>query len=77
MFFNMILANLLIFQGFPGLAVYSGTKFFIEGMSSSMRKELADTGVRITCIQPGDVASEISNFDTDKEVGTIIIVVIY
>ncbi len=33
-----------------------------------MRKELADTGVKVTCIQPGDVTTEISNNDTDQEV---------
>ena len=37
-------------------------------MSSAMRKELAETGVKVTCIQPGDVKTAISNNDTDQEV---------
>ncbi|XP_038055416.1 uncharacterized oxidoreductase SSP1627-like [Patiria miniata] len=41
----------------PGLAVYAGTKYFVEGMTSSMRKELVGTGIRVTNIQPGDVTT--------------------
>lgn len=54
-------------RGFAGLAVYSGTKFFIEGMSQGMRVELAKSGVKVTCIQPGDVESEIYKSTTDEE----------
>ena len=55
-------------QGFAGLAVYSGTKFFIEGLSRGMRAELADSGIKITCIQPGDVRTELLSRSTDQEV---------
>lgn len=37
----------------PGGAVYSGTKFFVEGMSSGLRQEMAGKGVRVSTIQPG------------------------
>ena len=58
----------IIFQGFAGLAVYSGTKFFVEGLSQGMRAELAKTGVKVTCIQPGDVKTELIQQTTDMEV---------
>ncbi|PSN49701.1 hypothetical protein C0J52_05337 [Blattella germanica] len=54
-------------QGFPGLSVYCGTKFFIEGLSQSLRHEVAEFGVKITCIQPGDVMTELFQNTTDKE----------
>ncbi|XP_071951852.1 uncharacterized protein [Antedon mediterranea] len=52
---------------FAGLAVYTGTKFFVEGVSSSLRKEIADSGVKVTCIQPGDVVTELLAHSTDNE----------
>jgi len=61
-------------QGFAGLAVYSGTKFFVEGLSRGMRAELANTGIRITCIQPGDVRTELLSRSTDQEVGCGLVV---
>lgn len=55
-------------RGFAGLAVYSGSKFFVEGLSQGMRHELAPIGVRVTCIQPGDVKTELIQHTTDLEV---------
>jgi len=54
-------------RGFPGLAAYSGTKFFVEGLSQAMRLEVCGQGVKVTCIQPGDVKTNISNNPVDAE----------
>ena len=51
---------------FPTLAVYCGTKYFIEAMSEGARRELVGTGVRITNIQPGDVATDLIMKNTDQ-----------
>lgn len=45
---------------------YSGTKFFVEGLSQGLRKECAGSGVKVTCVQPGDTHTEISACTTDE-----------
>jgi len=59
-------------KAFVGLAVYSGSKFFVEGFSQALRQETAGTGVRVTTIQPGDVNSELTvrNSQIDQEAYT-------
>eukprot|EP00899_Mesostigma_viride_P020783 jgi/Mesvir1/28706/Mv19677-RA.1 len=54
-------------KAFPGLAVYSGAKFFVEATSQALRLETAGTGLRVTCVQPGNVATELLGMSTDPE----------
>ncbi|EDO31654.1 predicted protein, partial [Nematostella vectensis] len=54
-------------KAFPGLAIYSGTKFFVEALSQGLRQEIAGSGVKVTTIQPGDVVTEIGLKTYDKE----------
>ncbi|KAH8078182.1 L-cystine transmembrane transporter [Aureococcus anophagefferens] len=51
----------------PGLAVYSGTKFFVEAVSQGLRAETAGTGVKVTTVQPGDTKSNLKSCTTDEE----------
>ncbi|MEP0546137.1 MAG: SDR family oxidoreductase [Rhodothermales bacterium] len=53
---------------FPGGAVYCGTKFAVRAISEGMRQELTPTfGIRVTCIEPGAVATELGQGITDEE----------
>ena len=54
-------------KAFPGLGVYSGSKFFVEAMSQSLRAETASTGLRVTCIQPGNVETPLLATSTDAD----------
>ena len=54
-------------QAFPGLAVYSGTKAFMEYTLRGMRAELAESGVRLLNLQPGNVATPLQNASSDAE----------
>lgn len=52
---------------FPGLSVYSASKFFAEALSKGLRLETAGTGVRVTTIQPGNVSTELLSHSGDSE----------
>ena len=52
---------------FPGLAVYSASKFFVEAFSQGLRLETAGTGLKVTTVQPGNVATDLSAMSTDGE----------
>jgi NADP-dependent 3-hydroxy acid dehydrogenase YdfG len=52
---------------FPGLTVYSASKFFVEALSQGLRLETAGSGVRVTTVQPGNVATDLLSMSTDEE----------
>jgi NADP-dependent 3-hydroxy acid dehydrogenase YdfG len=52
---------------FPGLAVYSASKFFVEALSQGLRLETAGTGLKVTTIQPGNVATDLIAMSGDEE----------
>ena len=54
-------------KAFAGLAVYSGTKFFVEAVSQGLRAETQGTGVKVTTVQPGDTSSNLKTCTTDEE----------
>lgn len=52
---------------FPGLGVYSASKFFVEATLQALRLETAGQGLRVTSIQPGNTATDLLGMSTDKE----------
>eukprot|EP00808_Paulinella_micropora_P008434 g40601.t1 len=52
---------------FNGLAVYSASKYFVEALSRGLRREVKEHGIRVTCIQPGDVNTSLAKSTTDLE----------
>lgn len=55
-------------QAFSNLAVYSGTKFFEEAVSDAMRQEIAAFGIKVSCIQPGDISTGLHEKSKDRKV---------
>jgi NAD(P)-dependent dehydrogenase (short-subunit alcohol dehydrogenase family) len=45
--------------GFPGGATYCATKFAVVGLCDAVRNELHDSGVKVTCVMPGAVDTEL------------------
>ena len=46
--------------GVPGGATYSGTKFFVVGVSEAVRGELRDTPIEVSCVMPVLVNTELA-----------------
>ena len=42
----------------PGMGVYSGSKFALEGMTDALRPEVAEYGIDVVLIEPGPVDTE-------------------
>ena len=44
--------SIMGYLGYPGCAAYSASKFALRGFSEALRRELADTGVRVMYLAP-------------------------
>ncbi|AEI65248.1 SDR family oxidoreductase [Corallococcus macrosporus] len=53
-------SSLAGFRGLAGHAAYSASKAFLSTFMESLRVDLRGTGVRVTCIYPGFVKSELT-----------------
>jgi NADP-dependent 3-hydroxy acid dehydrogenase YdfG len=45
--------------GNPGTAVYNATKWAVVGFSEALRKEAGPSNIRVTCVEPGYVRTEL------------------
>ncbi|PIG91695.1 SDR family NAD(P)-dependent oxidoreductase [Gloeocapsopsis sp. IPPAS B-1203] len=52
---------------FANFAVYNAVKFGVVAFSDALRKEVYQNKVRVTVIEPGAVATELTNHITDQE----------
>jgi len=52
---------------FPGLAVYCASKVFVPAVSKGLRLETAGTGVKVSTVQPGNVATDLLALSGDEE----------
>ena len=46
--------------GLPFQAIYSATKFALEGLTEGLRQEVAQWGIRVVLVEPGDVRTRIT-----------------
>ncbi len=54
-------SSVLGFKVRPTTGPYAGTKYAIEALSEALRLELAGTKVKVSCIEPGLVLTELHN----------------
>jgi NADP-dependent 3-hydroxy acid dehydrogenase YdfG len=46
---------------FPGIGIYSSTKFAVEGLSEALTQEVAPFGIKVIVVEPGAFLTEFSN----------------
>ena len=44
--------------GWPGLGIYSGSKFALEGLCETLAQEVASLGIAVTMIEPGGLRTD-------------------
>jgi short-subunit dehydrogenase len=54
--------------------IYSATKFGIRGLTDSVRREIAGTGIHISLVEPGYIATEMTTHRTGRMPGPEVIV---
>jgi NADP-dependent 3-hydroxy acid dehydrogenase YdfG len=54
--------------GNPGSAVYNATKWAVVGFSEALRKEAGPSNVRVTCVEPGFVRTELQGHNENPAV---------
>ena len=54
------ISSLAAWVAVPRFAVYSSSKLYLHGFCAGLRLDLAPVGVRVTCIHPGFVKSELT-----------------
>jgi NADP-dependent 3-hydroxy acid dehydrogenase YdfG len=52
----------------PGSAVYNLTKWGVTGFSDALRQEALHANIRVTCVEPGFVATELQGHNTNPVV---------
>ena len=52
-------------RGFPSAAVYNGTKSAQRGFAEALRHELNGTGVSVTTVYPGEIATTLHDHELD------------
>ena len=53
-------------RGFPSAAVYNGTKAAQRGFAEALRHELHRTGVSVTTVFPGEIATSLHDHELDR-----------
>jgi short-subunit dehydrogenase len=53
-------------RAFPWAAIYGGTKAFERNFAEALRHELSGTGVSLTTVYPGEVATDLHSHERDR-----------
>ena len=57
----VLVSSVAALQGYPGLSIYSATKAAVIAMARTLAVELAREGLRVNCVVPGFVVTEMTS----------------
>jgi gluconate 5-dehydrogenase len=65
----IMISSMAAHYGLPKVVAYTASKAAVEGMTRALAVELAEKGIRVNCIAPGFIATEMSAkaLNDDKE----------
>jgi 3-oxoacyl-[acyl-carrier protein] reductase len=55
-----LISSVVARSGSPGLSVYAATKAALEGFARSLARELGSRGIRVNCVAPGFLETDLS-----------------
>jgi hypothetical protein len=55
----IIISSLAAYMPYPGIAFYAATKRFLKSFACSLRTEMIDYNVNVTCVCPGAVSTDL------------------
>jgi NAD(P)-dependent dehydrogenase (short-subunit alcohol dehydrogenase family) len=61
------ISSMASLYGFPNVIAYTASKSAIEGMTRAMAVELASDGIRVNCIAPGFIKTNMASLARDKD----------
>ena len=62
----VVVASGAALRAFPGAAVYGGTKAADAGFAEALRHELSGTGISLTTVYPGEVATDLHSHQPER-----------
>lgn len=62
----VVVASAAALRSFPSAAVYGGTKAANAGFAEALRHELSGTGVDVTTVYPGEIATDLHSHQPEK-----------
>ena len=63
------LSSILGLMSMPGQAAYNSSKFAVKGFTEALKMELSGTAIKVSCVHPGGVKTNIAK---DARVGKVI-----
>jgi len=65
-------STIAVALGLKGESVYVASKAGVEGFSRSFAREMADFGIRVNCVAPGPIKTDLLKGVTDKQIDEIV-----